>query len=79
MDIGDVAGIGNVNVEETVETLRIQMAAMPAAIEGQSSPYRSFAQNASVDSRTRTLLTLSRDSNDIASFTAGQTPRNCLH
>ena len=36
VDIGDVAGVGNVNVEETVETLRTQMAAMQAAIEGQS-------------------------------------------
>ena len=32
-----VAGAENVKVEETVETLRTQMAAMQAAIEGQSA------------------------------------------
>ena len=37
VDIGDVAGVGNVNVEETVEALRTQMAAVQAAIQGQSS------------------------------------------
>ena len=37
IDMDGVAGAENVNVEETVETLRTQMAAVQAAIEGQSS------------------------------------------
>ena len=73
---GAGAGAGDVLVGETVETLKTQMAAMQAAIEGQSSS-SFFRPNLLVGFRTRTSLTLSRDLNDIANFTAGQTQKNC--
>ena len=70
------AGAGDVLVGETVETLKTQMAAMQAAIEGQSSS--SFFRPKSFSGLSyEDALTLSRDLNDIANFTAGQTQKNC--